>query len=180
MDEVVHFIEKAGNALNLAGNLVPCHGQSIPNGEASSDEKAMPYDEKKEACGLEFVEHDSRTVSPYLGKGESNAYLSPTSTHTLALQTPQQLQNWEKKCAYVYYHRRGEDESQNTLVKLVSDVLGFRFFSYSVPSKFGRSATKGAGDRVDLRNGPFSAFLTQISTILLSPLNKTAQLEPNF
>lgn len=81
MDEVVHLIKKRGNALNLAGDLVPCHGQSIPNGEASSDEKAMPYDEKKEAGRLEFVEHDSRTVSPYLGKGESNANLSPTSSH---------------------------------------------------------------------------------------------------
>ena len=128
MDEVVHLIEKAGNALNLAGDLVACHGQTIPNREASSDEKAMPYDEKKEAGGLEFVEHDSATVRHYLGKGESKPNLSPTSTHTLALQTPQQLQNWEKKCAYVYYHRRHEDELQNTLVKLVSDVLGFRFF----------------------------------------------------
>ena len=88
MDEVVHFIEKAGNALNLAGYLVACHGQSIPNGEASSDEKAMPYDEKKEAGGLEFVEHDSATVRPYLGKVESKANPSPTLSHL-------QSKNWK-------------------------------------------------------------------------------------
>ena len=98
MDEVVHLIKKRGNALNLAGDLVACDGQSIPNREASSDEKAMPYDEKKEAGGLEFVEHDSRTVSPYLGKGESKPNLSPSSTHLNDCQNREYGIDKHEKC----------------------------------------------------------------------------------